>query len=53
METNQAYITPPSKEQIRAWLGIRRLKALPLPSIEQIQHELGWVRSMEASGKAT
>lgn len=32
----------PSKEQVRQWLHERRRHRRPLPSLEQIQCELGW-----------
>ena len=35
----------PSKEQLRAWLRMRRFCHAPLPSIETLQAQIGWTKS--------
>lgn len=40
--SQRAAIRNPTKEQVRAWLSQRLARRAPLPSLEQIRHELGW-----------
>jgi len=35
-------IARPTKEQVRTWMAERLARPVPLPSLEQIQRDLGW-----------
>lgn len=40
---NHGETRKPTKEQVRAWLAGRLAQPTPLPSLEQIRQELGWI----------
>jgi len=42
----------PSKEAVRTWLQQRQTQPAPLPSIAQIQYQLGWKQG-QSTGRIT
>jgi hypothetical protein len=41
-----AAIKQPSKEQVREWLASRWRTSVPVPDIDQIRQQLGWVTNV-------
>ena len=40
--------TNPTKEQVRDWIEHRHTEHRPLPDIQQIRRELGWILRKQA-----